>query len=353
MSADKTEVATLRESGQFDAAWYLAQYPDVAQLQMDPAEHYLWIGRRLGRAGCEAEAGSAQLRQPRAAAAGKFSSFGPVRHLPLVSLLIVSFNSGKDLRRLLPTIAKQTYRAFEVVVVENGSEDTEALCRSYFPDLKYTRADNVGFAAANNLAMELSAGEFFALVNPDTRLEPETLQHLVDAARIDCSVAAVVPKINFFAKFVRLSISADVPFSLSREDLLNGLEYRKIFVRAGSDDGERLSSDRGGCLELDLPFETERQVALQLTGEVTPRKALVRLGHAPELYFTASTPDCLSVDLAFDASAAASARYMVNNAGSALHPDGMPFDRGFAEYDDGLRSGPLRLLRPAATRGPA
>lgn len=35
--------------GTFDRAWYLAQYRDVALLEMDPFEHYQWIGRRLGR----------------------------------------------------------------------------------------------------------------------------------------------------------------------------------------------------------------------------------------------------------------------------------------------------------------
>ena len=36
-------------TGYFDAAWYLKEYPDVAQLGMDPLEHYLWLGKRLGR----------------------------------------------------------------------------------------------------------------------------------------------------------------------------------------------------------------------------------------------------------------------------------------------------------------
>lgn len=43
------DVAALRASGVFDAAWYLSEYPDVAITGIDPARHYLWIGRRLGR----------------------------------------------------------------------------------------------------------------------------------------------------------------------------------------------------------------------------------------------------------------------------------------------------------------
>jgi len=36
-------------SGQFDANWYVRRYPDVLLSGMDPAEHYLWLGKRLGR----------------------------------------------------------------------------------------------------------------------------------------------------------------------------------------------------------------------------------------------------------------------------------------------------------------
>jgi len=43
------EILALKQSGAFDSAWYLSTYPDVQLLRMDPAEHYLWIGRRMGR----------------------------------------------------------------------------------------------------------------------------------------------------------------------------------------------------------------------------------------------------------------------------------------------------------------
>jgi hypothetical protein len=45
------DIVVLRASGTFDEAWYLQEYPDVAKAGMDAAEHYLWLGRRLGRAG--------------------------------------------------------------------------------------------------------------------------------------------------------------------------------------------------------------------------------------------------------------------------------------------------------------
>ena len=43
------DIEAVRSSGLFDAGWYLTQYPDVKALGIDPAEHYLWLGARLGR----------------------------------------------------------------------------------------------------------------------------------------------------------------------------------------------------------------------------------------------------------------------------------------------------------------
>lgn len=44
------EVTLLKSSGIFDGEWYAERYPDVNAVEMDPAEHYVWIGANLGRA---------------------------------------------------------------------------------------------------------------------------------------------------------------------------------------------------------------------------------------------------------------------------------------------------------------
>ncbi len=49
-SALRNDLRELRETPLFDADWYRNEFPDVAFLDVDPAEHYLWLGARLGRA---------------------------------------------------------------------------------------------------------------------------------------------------------------------------------------------------------------------------------------------------------------------------------------------------------------
>lgn len=46
---NKSDLEALRNSGLFDEKWYLEQYPDVKMLGMDPLEHYLWVGAKIGR----------------------------------------------------------------------------------------------------------------------------------------------------------------------------------------------------------------------------------------------------------------------------------------------------------------
>ena len=43
------DIESIRTSGLFDGEWYLTEYPEVQALGMDPIEHFLWLGARLGR----------------------------------------------------------------------------------------------------------------------------------------------------------------------------------------------------------------------------------------------------------------------------------------------------------------
>lgn len=47
--AAERDIQDITASPLFDAAWYVARHPDVTLLNMNPAEHYLWLGARIGR----------------------------------------------------------------------------------------------------------------------------------------------------------------------------------------------------------------------------------------------------------------------------------------------------------------
>lgn len=105
---------------------------------------------------------------------------------PLVSVIIVTWNSKQHLPTCLDKLLAQTLRDFEVILVDNGSEDgTLDGLEEKYPSLrlKIERLDaNHGFAAANNIGARLARGQWLALLNADAFPEPDWLEKLLLAA---------------------------------------------------------------------------------------------------------------------------------------------------------------------------
>jgi GT2 family glycosyltransferase len=104
---------------------------------------------------------------------------------PLVSIIIVTWNSEKYLPACLDALSKQTNKDFEIVIVDNGSTDEGCLdLEKKYPGLKLTvkKLDaNLGFAPANNIGARLARGEWLALLNADAFPEPDWLEQLLRA----------------------------------------------------------------------------------------------------------------------------------------------------------------------------
>lgn len=89
---------------------------------------------------------------------------------PLVSILIVSFNTREMTLECLRTVIAETRISYELIVIDNASSDgSAAAIRAEFPDLHLIEeTDNHGFAKANNIAARHATGEYVLLLNPDT-----------------------------------------------------------------------------------------------------------------------------------------------------------------------------------------
>lgn len=101
-----------------------------------------------------------------------------------VSVVVVSFNTCHLLRRCLQSVyATAGGNLSEVLVVDNASDDgSPDMVEREFPTVRLIRsAKNLGFAAANNVAIQASRGDAVLLLNSDTELLPAALRRLVDA----------------------------------------------------------------------------------------------------------------------------------------------------------------------------
>ncbi|MEW5785465.1 MAG: glycosyltransferase family 2 protein [Bacillota bacterium] len=109
-------------------------------------------------------------------------------------MIIVNWNGKEFLDRCLQTVFASNFREdFEVIVVDNCSSDNSvALIREKYPRvIVIANSDNVGFARGNNQAIRESRGAYLLLLNPDTEIEPDALQVMVDFMRgqPDCGMA--------------------------------------------------------------------------------------------------------------------------------------------------------------------
>jgi GT2 family glycosyltransferase len=105
---------------------------------------------------------------------------------PLISILIVTWNSQKYLPTCMNALSAQTNKDFEILIVDNGSIDLQYLdLGQKYPDLKLTVKkinENLGFAVANNIGARLARGNWLALLNADAFPEPDWLEQLLEGA---------------------------------------------------------------------------------------------------------------------------------------------------------------------------
>ena len=221
MSTDG-EVDLLRESGLLEAAWYVAQYPDVTALGIEPAEHYLRFGARLLR-----DPGPGFSTQyyidanPDVAAAGinpllHYIRHGrnegraplpykitPEHHADAVDVVIPVFNALDDVKKCLESVRlrKDGFKVRCIVVNDGSAQETTEYLRHYcganlstFELIEHSK--NYGYTRAVNTGLRASTAPYVVLLNSDTVVTRGWLRGLVRCLHADPTVGIVGPLSN-------------------------------------------------------------------------------------------------------------------------------------------------------------
>jgi len=101
--------------------------------------------------------------------------------MPKVSIIIVTHNSEEIIKDCLNSVYSQEFKDFEVIVVDNNSEDrTKEFIKENFPQIKLIEnKKNLGFCKANNQGIEISQGKYVLTLNSDVILEKKFLSELM------------------------------------------------------------------------------------------------------------------------------------------------------------------------------
>lgn len=119
----------------------------------------------------------------------------------LVSIIIAVYNGEQYISQTLESIVRQTYRSIEVVVIDDGSQDSTLQVvesfRTRLDHLVILRQTNQGSAAARNLGFAHARGTYFALIDADDTMFPERIERQVKFLDANPSVAVVSCLANY------------------------------------------------------------------------------------------------------------------------------------------------------------
>jgi GT2 family glycosyltransferase len=116
-----------------------------------------------------------------------------------VSVIILNYNGVRTghLRRCLHSLARQTYPALEVIVVDNASTDDSAAClRQECPWATLITAPvNLGFCRGNNVGYRAATGDYILFANNDTAFEPDSIGRMVEGMQRLPSIGMLTGKL--------------------------------------------------------------------------------------------------------------------------------------------------------------
>ncbi|MBN2180330.1 MAG: glycosyltransferase [Sedimentisphaerales bacterium] len=98
-----------------------------------------------------------------------------------VSICIPTYNRKEYLRETIDSILSQTYKDFEIVIVDDGSTDgTENILKNLDVPVTYYWQENSGDAAARNKLIELAQGRYISFIDSDDLLIPDAIERMVE-----------------------------------------------------------------------------------------------------------------------------------------------------------------------------
>jgi GT2 family glycosyltransferase len=112
---------------------------------------------------------------------GRYSDMNSKKDL--VSIIIVNWNGLKWLNKCLDSLYSQTYKNYEIILVDNAStDDSIAFIKENYPEVIIVcTKKNLGFAGGNNLGIEKAKGEYILLLNNDTWVDNDFLDKMLNS----------------------------------------------------------------------------------------------------------------------------------------------------------------------------
>ena len=180
---------------------------------------------------------------------------------PLFSVLVINWNGKPHLEECFDSVLGQSFRDFEVFLVDNASTDgsVEFVRERYGEKVRrIVLPGNLGFAGAYNVAIPKSRGAYVILLNNDTRVERDWLRSLAEAVARNPDAGMFTPKVLEYGDTQRIDNTGHVIYRdglsrgrhrLERDDGRFDREEEVIFPSGCAGVYKREMLDRIGLLD--------------------------------------------------------------------------------------------------------
>lgn len=109
---------------------------------------------------------------------------------PLVSIVVVTYNRAHFLKDALDSILRQTFKDYEIILVDDGSTDNTKEIVKQYEGIRYIYQEHGGISKARNTAVKAAKGKWIATLDSDDLWKEQKLQKQMDylQAHPDCRI---------------------------------------------------------------------------------------------------------------------------------------------------------------------
>jgi GT2 family glycosyltransferase len=102
-------------------------------------------------------------------------------HEPLISVVVVNYNGRHLLEDCFRSLTQQSYRNYEIILVDNGSKDDSiSFMKEHYPNVRIVQlSSNIGFAGGTNAGIKEAKGEYLLTLNNDTCVFSDFMEKLI------------------------------------------------------------------------------------------------------------------------------------------------------------------------------
>lgn len=116
---------------------------------------------------------------------------------PLLSIVIINYNTKHLLKTCIDSLYHQTYKNLEIIFIDNQSQDgsCEFVMQNYPKAIAVCNKDNLGYSDGGNQGIGMSKGEYVMLLNPDIIFEKDYIERCIHKMEEEKKIAAICGKI--------------------------------------------------------------------------------------------------------------------------------------------------------------